>query len=38
LDEVKIDGGGFYGGMPQEVLDGIYIRAVGQQVGGEGMP
>jgi len=37
LNEVKVDGGCFDGGMPQQVLNGMYIRAVGQQVGGEGM-
>ena len=34
---MQVDSGGFYGGMSQKVLDGIYIRAMGQQVGGKGM-
>jgi hypothetical protein len=28
--EVKVDGGGFYGGMSQEFLDGKYIHSMGQ--------
>lgn len=35
---MQINCGGFYGGMSQELLDGIYIGAVGQQVGGKGVP
>jgi hypothetical protein len=35
--EVKVDGGGFYGGMSQEFLDGKYIHSMGQQMGGKGM-
>jgi hypothetical protein len=37
LYEVKIDGGGFYGSVSQELLDGIYIRSMGQQMSGKGM-
>jgi hypothetical protein len=37
LYEVKINGGGFYGGVSQELLDGVYIRAMGQQMSGKGM-
>jgi len=35
--EVKINDGGFYRGMTQEVFDGINIGAVGQQVGCKGV-
>jgi len=36
--EVKIYGGGFYGGMSQEFLEGKYIHPMGQQMGGKGVP
>jgi len=34
---MQVNRGGFYGGMSQELLDGIYIGAVGQQVSGKGV-
>jgi hypothetical protein len=30
MNKMKIYGGGFYGGVSQKLLDGIYIRAMGQ--------
>jgi len=35
--EMEVNSGGFYGGMSQKMFDGIYICAVGQQVGGKGV-
>jgi len=37
LCQVKIYGGGFYGGMSQKAFNGIYISAVGQKMCGKGM-
>jgi hypothetical protein len=37
LDKMEINDRGLYGGMTQESFDGIYICAMGQQVGGKGV-